>query len=61
MRDLVAQRLSDPELYSGESDTLESLGRKRAEIESGLERAESLWLAALERLEAAEAELEDES
>ena len=51
--------MCDPELYSGGADTLEALGRKRAEIESGLERAETLWLAALERLEAAEAALEE--
>ncbi|MEM9724405.1 MAG: ABC-F family ATP-binding cassette domain-containing protein [Pseudomonadota bacterium] len=54
MKAQVAQRLADPELYAGASDTLESLGRKRAEIDAGLERAEALWLDALERLEAAE-------
>ncbi|MEL6977268.1 MAG: ABC-F family ATP-binding cassette domain-containing protein [Pseudomonadota bacterium] len=54
MRDRVAAKLADPALYAGAGDTLENLGKKRAEIDAGLERAEALWLKALETLEAAE-------
>lgn len=56
MRDRLATRLAKPEMYEadriGETEVLQ---RKYAEIMDGLERAEALWLAASERLEAAQA------
>ena len=54
MRESIDLRLSNPLLYArGDSDEIETLRRKRAEVQDGLTRAEALWLAALERLEAA--------
>jgi len=54
MREEIDGRLANPLLYArGDQDAIEALQKKRAEVESGLERAEALWLAALERLEAA--------
>ena len=54
MRDEIDWRLANPLLYSrGDTEAVERLQRKRAEVEDGLARAEALWLAALERLEAA--------
>jgi ATP-binding cassette subfamily F protein 3 len=54
MRGEIDDRLANPLLYArGDQDAIEALQKKRAEVESGLERAEALWLAALERLEAA--------
>ena len=54
MREKIDSRLSNPILYA-RSDAIEmaQLQKKRAEVIDGLERAEALWLAALERLEAA--------
>ncbi|MFO1143706.1 MAG: ABC-F family ATP-binding cassette domain-containing protein [Amaricoccus sp.] len=53
MRDEIDSRLANPLLYSrGDTEEVERLQRKRAEVEDGLARAEALWLAALERLEA---------
>jgi len=55
MRAAIDGRLANPLLYKrGDADELEALNRKRAEVEDGLARAEALWLAAVERLEAAE-------
>ena len=53
MRAAIDSRLANPILYA-RSDAAEmaSLQKKRAEVIEGLERAEALWLAALERLEA---------
>ena len=52
MRDEIDGRLANPLIYTrGDQDAIEALHRKRAEVEAGLERAESLWMAALERLE----------
>jgi ATP-binding cassette subfamily F protein 3 len=54
MRDKLAKKLADPALY--ESDRigeLETWNRKYAEVMEGLDRAEAMWLAAQERLEAA--------
>ena len=52
MRDKLASKLADPALYE---DTrvgeLETWNRKYAEVMEGLDRAETLWMAALERLE----------
>ena len=54
MREAIDRRLANPLLYSrGDSDEIETLQKKRAEVLDGLERAETLWLAALERLDAA--------
>ena len=54
MREAIDRRLANPLLYSrGDSDEIETLQKKRAEVLDGLERAEALWLAALERLDAA--------
>jgi ATP-binding cassette subfamily F protein 3 len=47
-------RLADPALYEGPAERIEALQRKRAEIVAAQEKAEALWLAAEERLEAAE-------
>ena len=53
MRDRVARKLADPAILADPA-TLSEWQKKYAEIEAGLERAEALWLAAQERLEAAE-------
>ena len=54
MRDKLAKKLADPELYEasrvGELDTW---NKKYAEVMDALDRAEAMWLAAQERLEAA--------
>ncbi|MEM9010788.1 MAG: ABC-F family ATP-binding cassette domain-containing protein [Pseudomonadota bacterium] len=55
MRAQIDARLADPALYdSFSSDRVTALEQKRAEVVDGLDRAEALWLAAQERLEAAE-------
>ena len=56
MHETISARLADPALYeeSRRAD-LEHLNRKYAEIVDGLARAEALWMAAQERLDAAEA------
>lgn len=55
MRDKLATKLADPELYedvkAGELDVWQ---KKYAEVMEALDRAESLWMASLEKLEAAE-------
>jgi ATP-binding cassette subfamily F protein 3 len=54
MRDEIDGRLANPLLYSrGDTEALTKLQKKRAEVEDGLARAEALWEAALQRLEAA--------
>ncbi len=59
IEDMLAKldkRLSDPALYEDDQiSRLEDLNRKRAEVEDGLARAETLWIAAQERLDAAKA------
>ena len=50
----IDARLADPALYDGPADRIEALQIKRGEILAAQERAEALWLAAGERLEAAE-------
>ena len=54
IREKMAGKLADPTMYDAErlSDA-EALQKKFAEVEDGLERAEMLWMKALERLEAA--------
>ncbi len=55
MREKLAARLADPGLYdSAQAGMLETLNRKYAEIMEGLARAEALWVAAQEKLDAAE-------
>jgi ATP-binding cassette subfamily F protein 3 len=55
MRATIDTQLADPRLYSrGDGEEIEKWQKKRAEVEDGLARAEALWMAALERLEAAE-------
>jgi ATP-binding cassette subfamily F protein 3 len=54
MRGAIDSRLSNPILYARSDKTeISSLQKKRKEVLKGLERAEALWIAALERLEAA--------
>ena len=55
MRDKLAKKLADPALYEdtkkGEAEVWQ---KKYAEVMDGLDRAEALWMAALEKLEKAE-------
>ncbi|SEM76506.1 ABC-F family ATP-binding cassette domain-containing protein [Palleronia pelagia] len=56
MREKLAKKLADPTLYEDSRvGELETWNRKYAEVMEGLDRAETLWMAALERLERAEA------
>ena len=53
MRATIDERLANPLIYArGDIEAVERLQKKRAEVEDGLARAETLWVAALERLEA---------
>ncbi|PIE10532.1 MAG: glycosyl transferase family 1 [Rhodobacterales bacterium] len=55
MREKLAAKLADPALYEDSRiGELESWNRKFAEVEDGLSRAETLWLEAQEKLDAAE-------
>ena len=55
MRDKLAKKLADPALYEdGKAGELATWNKKYAEIMNGLERAESMWMAALEKLDKAE-------
>ena len=55
MRERLAAKLADPVMYDpARIAETESWQKKFAEVEEGLERAEALWLRALERLETAE-------
>jgi ATP-binding cassette subfamily F protein 3 len=56
MRDKLARKLANPELYEdGRAGELETWNKKYAEVMDGLGRAEAMWLAALEKLEQAQA------
>ncbi|MEM7074368.1 MAG: ABC-F family ATP-binding cassette domain-containing protein [Pseudomonadota bacterium] len=56
MRDRIATKLADPAMYDdARASDMESWQRKYAEVMDGLDRAESLWLTAVEQLEVAEA------
>lgn len=56
MRDKLATKLADPDLYEpGKAGEIEVWQKKYAEVMDGLDRAEAMWLKALERQEAAEA------
>ncbi|MFQ1699955.1 ABC-F family ATP-binding cassette domain-containing protein [Loktanella agnita] len=55
MRDKLAKKLADPALYEdGKKGELETWNKKYAEVMEGLERAEAMWMASLEKLEKAE-------
>ena len=55
MRDKLAKKLADPALYENDKiGELEVWNKKYAEVMDALERAESLWMASLEKLEKAE-------
>jgi ATP-binding cassette subfamily F protein 3 len=55
MRVKIDVRLSDQSLYDGyDSGKVEALQAKRAEVVSGLKRAERMWEAAVEKLDIAE-------
>ena len=56
MRDKLAKKLADPALYEDtRKGELETWNKKYAEVMEALGRAEALWMAALEKLEQAEA------
>ncbi|MCX7566054.1 ABC-F family ATP-binding cassette domain-containing protein [Sulfitobacter sp. F26169L] len=56
MRDKLAKKLADPALYEKDKvGELEVWNKKYAEVMQALERAESIWLAAEEKLEKAQA------
>ncbi|WP_108816035.1 ABC-F family ATP-binding cassette domain-containing protein [Loktanella sp. Alg231-35] len=55
MRDKLAKKLADPILYEdGKAGELATWNKKYAEVMDGLERAETMWMAALEKLEKAQ-------
>ncbi len=55
MREKLASKLADPSLYDeARLGELETWQKKYAEVMEGLDKAEALWMAAAERLEAAE-------
>ena len=57
MRTKLDERLVDPALYVASGTAmLDTLQRKRVEVMAGLEKAEELWILALERLERAREE-----
>ncbi|MEX0364839.1 MAG: ABC-F family ATP-binding cassette domain-containing protein [Ruegeria sp.] len=57
MHEKLSAKLADPTLYDdGKVSDLEVWNRKYAEVAEAMERAETLWLAAQEKLEAAEAQ-----
>jgi len=54
MRDKLAKKLADPVLYEpGKAGEAEVWQKKYAEVMEGLDRAEALWMASLEKLEKA--------
>ncbi len=56
MRDKLAKKLADPALYEDtKKGELEVWNKKYAEVMGALDRAESLWMSALEKLEKATA------
>ncbi|TRD20773.1 ABC-F family ATP-binding cassette domain-containing protein [Palleronia caenipelagi] len=55
MRDKLAEKLADPALYEDDRiGDLEVWNRKYAEVMEAIDRAETLWMTALEKLEQAE-------
>lgn len=56
MRDKLATKLADPELYEDSRiGELETWNKKYAEVMEAVDRAEALWMTALEKLEDAQA------
>ena len=54
MRDRLAKKLADPELYEASRvGELETWNKKYGEVMEGLDRAEAMWMAAQSKLEAA--------
>lgn len=54
MRDKLAKKLADPDLYDEDrNDELEVWQKKYGEVMDGLNRAEAMWMAAAEKLEKA--------
>ena len=54
MRDRLAKKLADPELYEASRvGELETWNKKYAEVMGALDRAEAMWLAAQGKLEQA--------
>ena len=55
MRDKLATKLADPSLYETErKGEIEVWQKKYAEVRDAQDRAEGLWMRALEKLERAE-------
>ncbi|WP_019953747.1 ABC-F family ATP-binding cassette domain-containing protein [Yoonia vestfoldensis] len=55
MRDKLAKKLADPALYEDtKAGELATWNKKYAEVMDGLNRAEAMWMASLEKLEKAE-------
>ena len=56
MRDKLAKKLADPALYEeGRTNELETWNKKYAEVMEAADRAEAIWMSAMETLEKAEA------
>ena len=56
MRDKLAKKLADPALYEdARKGELDTWNKKYAEVMEALERAEAIWMVALEKLERAQA------
>ena len=56
MKEKLDKRLADPDLYDGtKSEEIAKWQKKHAEVVDGLDKAEALWMDALEKLEQAEA------
>ncbi|MFD1195992.1 ABC-F family ATP-binding cassette domain-containing protein [Seohaeicola saemankumensis] len=55
MGDKLAKKLADPRLYDERKDELVVWQKKYAELREALDRAEAMWMTALEKLEKAEA------
>ena len=54
MRDRIATKLADPAMYEEQNASQAAVWNKKySEVMDGLDRAETLWMAALERLEKA--------
>jgi len=52
MRDKLDAKMAEPGFYDGEAAAISMWQKKHVEVTEGLERAESLWMEALEKLEA---------
>ena len=52
MRDKLDLKMAEPGFYDGEAAAISMWQKKHVEVTDGLERAESLWMDALEKLEA---------